>query len=50
MLARHERLDLLPQILGEAHVAREAELGKQRVTITTAAPLTFGRGSGAREG
>ncbi|NNJ27403.1 ATP synthase F1 subunit delta [Alienimonas chondri] len=39
-LARHERLELLPQILGEAHVAREAELGKQRVVVTTAAPLS----------
>jgi F-type H+-transporting ATPase subunit delta len=40
VLARHERLDLLPQILGQAHVAREVELGKQRVVVTTAKPLS----------
>ncbi|QDT16720.1 ATP synthase F1 subunit delta [Alienimonas californiensis] len=40
VLARHGRLELLPQILGEAHVAREAELGKQRVIVTTARPLS----------
>ena len=40
VLARHERLELLPQILGEAHVAREAETGKQRIVVTTAAPLS----------
>ncbi|MFH5806013.1 ATP synthase F1 subunit delta [Alienimonas sp. DA493] len=40
VLARHGRLELFPQILGEAHVAREAELGKQRVTVITAQPLS----------
>ncbi len=40
VLARHERLDLLPQILSEVQVAREAELGKQRVTVTTATSLS----------
>ena len=40
VLARHGRLELLPQILGEAHVAREAELGKRRVVVTTARPLS----------
>ena len=42
VLARHGRLDLLPRILGEAHVARERELGKRRVTVTTAVPLSDG--------
>ena len=40
VLARHGRLDLLPQILGEAHVAREKALGKRRVTVTTAVELS----------
>ena len=42
VLARHGRLDLLPQILGEAHVAREKALGKRRVTVTTAVALSDG--------
>ena len=40
VLARHGRLDLLPLILGEAHVAREKQQGKRRVTVTTAVPLS----------
>ena len=40
VLARHGRLDLLPLILGEAHVAREKQQGKRRVTVITAVPLT----------
>ncbi|MEM9701059.1 MAG: ATP synthase F1 subunit delta [Planctomycetota bacterium] len=40
VLARHDRLELLPQILNEAQIAHEAELGKQRVVVTTAQPLS----------
>ncbi|HEX6985705.1 MAG TPA: ATP synthase F1 subunit delta [Planctomycetaceae bacterium] len=40
VLARHERLDLLPAILHEAHVRRERALGRRRVIVTTAVPLS----------
>lgn len=40
VLARHERLDLLPSILHEAHVKRERAAGRRRVTVTSAVPLT----------
>ena len=40
VLARHGRLELLPTILAEAHVAREKAVGKRRVTVTTAVPLS----------
>ena len=43
VLARHDRLGLLPQILGESHVRRERELGQRRVTVTSAVPLDDAR-------
>ncbi len=39
VLARHERLDLLPLILSESWLAHETQAGRQRVKIRTAAPL-----------
>src|SRR5690606_1408864 len=39
VLARHDRLELLPNILHESHVRRERALGRQRVIITSAVPL-----------
>jgi F-type H+-transporting ATPase subunit delta len=40
VLARHERLDLLPSILHEAHIKHEQAGGKRRVTVTSAVPLS----------
>lgn len=40
VLARHDRLDLLPSILHEVHVKQERAGGRQRVTVTSAVPLT----------
>lgn len=39
VLARHDRLDLLPSILHEAHVRQERAAGRRRVTVTSAVPL-----------
>jgi F-type H+-transporting ATPase subunit delta len=43
VLARHERLDLLPLILGEAWLLHEARSGKKRVTVRTAVKLSDGQ-------
>lgn len=40
VLARHDRLDLLPSILQEAHVKHEQAGGKRRVIVTSAVPLS----------
>ena len=40
VLARHDRLDLLPSILHEAHIRHEKALGRRRVTVTSAVPLS----------
>ena len=40
VLARHDRLDLLPAILHEAHVRHERALGRRRVVVTSAVPLS----------
>jgi F-type H+-transporting ATPase subunit delta len=40
VLARHDRLDVLPAILHEAHVRHEKALGRRRVTVTSAVPLS----------
>ncbi|MBL8850476.1 MAG: ATP synthase F1 subunit delta [Planctomycetaceae bacterium] len=40
VLARHERLDLLPLILGEAWLEFEHRSGKRRVTVRSAQALT----------
>ncbi|MFO1094918.1 MAG: ATP synthase F1 subunit delta [Planctomycetaceae bacterium] len=40
VLGRHERLNLLPLILGEAWLEFEQRSGKRRVTVSSAAPLT----------
>src|SRR5262245_46438 len=39
VLARHDRLNLLPLILGEAWLEFEHRSGKRRVTVRSAAPL-----------
>jgi len=39
-LARHGRLNLLPLILEESQVKYELQCGKQRVTVTSAIPLS----------
>src|SRR4051812_30238499 len=46
VLARHERLDLLPAIAAEARLMHEVRSGRRRVQVTSAAPLSseaFGR-------
>jgi F-type H+-transporting ATPase subunit delta len=40
VLARHERLELLPLILGDAWLAHEARAGRKRVKVKTAVPLS----------
>jgi len=40
VLAKHDRLDLLPSILQEVHVKHEQAGGKRRVTVTSAVPLS----------
>lgn len=40
VLARHDRLDLLPQILNEAQLKFEISTGKQRVQLTSAVELS----------
>jgi len=40
VLARHDRLDLLPVILGEAWLEHERRAGKRRVQVKSAVPLT----------
>ena len=40
VLARHDRLDLLPQILNEAQLKFETSTGKQRVQVTSAVELS----------
>lgn len=40
VLAKHDRLDLLPSILQEVHVKHEMAGGKRRVTVTSAVPLS----------
>jgi F-type H+-transporting ATPase subunit delta len=40
VLARHDRLNLLPLILGEAWLEFERRSGKRRVTVRSAAPLS----------
>jgi len=39
VLARHERLDLVPLILSETWLAHETQAGRRRIKIRTAAPL-----------
>ncbi|MFN0054683.1 MAG: ATP synthase F1 subunit delta [Planctomycetales bacterium] len=43
VLARHERLDLLPSILHHCQVAFESRTGKKRVQVTSAVPLSAER-------
>jgi F-type H+-transporting ATPase subunit delta len=40
VLARHDRLDLLPSILQEVHVKHERAGGQRRVVVTSAVPLS----------
>ena len=40
VLARHGRLGLIPMILHAAHIRRERELGRRRITVTSAIPLS----------
>ena len=40
VLARHDRLELLPLILSESQKQHETRTGKQRVQVTSAKPLT----------
>ncbi|MCA9114945.1 MAG: ATP synthase F1 subunit delta [Planctomycetaceae bacterium] len=40
VLTRHGRMDLLPLILQEAHIRYELRTGRQRVTVTSAVPLS----------
>lgn len=40
VLARHDRLELLPLILGESREEFEARMGKKRVQVTSARPLS----------
>jgi F-type H+-transporting ATPase subunit delta len=40
VLARHDRLNLLPLILGEAWLESERRNGKRRVTVRSASPLS----------
>lgn len=40
VLARHERLDLLPSILHEMHIQSERTHGRRRVVVTSAVPLS----------
>ncbi len=40
VLARHDRLDLLPLILEETKLRHEERTGRKRVTVTSAQPLT----------
>lgn len=40
VLARHDRLNLLPSILQEAHVRHEWAGGRRRVIVTSAMPLS----------
>ncbi len=40
VLAKHDRLDLVPSILQEVHVKHEQAGGKRRVTVTSAVPLS----------
>ncbi|MFG0333322.1 MAG: ATP synthase F1 subunit delta, partial [Maioricimonas sp. JB049] len=49
VLARHERLELLPLILGEAWLEHEKREGRQRVTVRTASPMSEERLAGIRE-
>lgn len=48
VLARHERLELLPLILGETWLDYEKRAGRQRVIIRTATPLDENRLEGIR--
>jgi len=49
VLARHERLELLPLILGETWLEHEKRAGRQRVIVRTAAALDEKRLDGIRE-
>ena len=40
VLARHDRLDLLPSILQAARIQNERQSGRKRVSVKTAKPLT----------
>ena len=40
VLARHDRLELLPLILRESELEYERQMGRQRVQVTSAAPLS----------
>jgi len=40
VLAQHDRLELLPMILGESQVRHEVRTGRQRVQVTSAQPLS----------
>jgi F-type H+-transporting ATPase subunit delta len=49
VLARHERLDLLPLIVGEAWAEHERREGKRRVTLRSAQPLSEAQIGSIRE-
>ena len=40
VLGRHDRLDLLPEILGQVQLGHEIRSGKKRVQVTSASPLS----------
>ena len=40
LLARHDRLDLLPTILQAARIQNERQSGRKRVSVRTAKPLS----------
>lgn len=42
VVAKHDRLDLLPLIFGESHQAYDARLGRKRVQVKSAIPLSEG--------
>ncbi|HEY2251255.1 MAG TPA: ATP synthase F1 subunit delta [Planctomycetaceae bacterium] len=42
VLARHDRLDLLPLILAQASIEHEKQMGRKRVQVISAQPLSEG--------
>lgn len=49
VLAKHDRLELLPTILGESQVRQEVRTGRQRVQVTSAQPLSEETRDGVRK-
>lgn len=49
VLARHERLELLPLILGDAWLAHETRAGRKRVKVKTAVPLSEDQLAGIKQ-